>query len=138
MSKKVKVNYVRWELVPVYNEVYIDEKELEEISKIDDDYERLEYIEDFLRDDEFIYTSQDTDWESPDYDGELNKFYTKHNEHSIYVSSAINIDDIYISKDFNKSITSEINELEDGYNLLEIHNVNSVIRDRKLNKILGQ
>jgi hypothetical protein len=136
MKNKVKVNYLRWELVPVYNEVYIDEDELKEISKIDCDEERMEYIEDLLRDNEFIWTSQDTDWDSPDYNGELDKFYIKNNEHSIYVSSIIEIDGNTVCKDFSTYIEKEVNEILEEYNSLEVYTISSIIRDKKLNKIL--
>ena len=131
MSKKVKVNYVRWELTPVYNELYIDEKQLKEISEIECEDERMEYLEDILgNSNEFIWTGN---WETGD---ELDKFYIKNNEHSLYVSSVIEIDNNVVVKDFNTSIEKDINEIFEEYKLLEVYDVNSIIRDRKINNLL--
>ena len=41
-SNKVKIESVRWELTPIYNEKYIDEDELKLLSEIDDEDELLE------------------------------------------------------------------------------------------------
>lgn len=137
MSKKIKVNYLRWELVPVYDEIYIDEEELKEMSKIDCDEERLEYIEDlFLSSDEFIWTNEDTDFDNPDYNGDLDKFYIKNNEYSIYVSSIIKIDDNIVAKDFSVDIEKEMNDILEEHNSLKVIKINSIVRDIKLNKIL--
>ena len=133
-NKKVKVTYLRWELSPVYNEVYIDEEELKQISEIDCDDERLEYIEDLLTGPEFIWTCEDTDIYMET--GELDKHYIENNEYSIYVSSVIRIDDDVVSKNFNTYIEKEMNELSDELYSLEVSNIKSIIRDRKLNKIL--
>lgn len=135
-NKKVKINYVRWELVPVYNEKYVDEEVLKEINNIEDDDERCEFIEDLLNNEnEFIWTSQDTNWDSPDYNGELDKFYIKSNEHSIYISSSIQIDNTTISKDFDENINKDINKLKKEYNSLTVYDVKSIIRDRKLREL---
>lgn len=105
-KEKIKIKRVIWELAPIITEKYIDEDELKMLSEIDDYDEQLEYIDDILGEvDDFIYTSEGTDYLSPYYEeGELNKFYIKSNEHSIYITSSISIDNITVSTYFDNDV----------------------------------
>jgi hypothetical protein len=135
-SKKIKIESVRWELTPIFNEKYIDEDDLKSLSEIDDDDELLENLEDILRDGDFIYTSEGTDYLNDDYNGELNKIYVKSNEHSIYLTSAISIGNTTISTYIDNLMNKQIEELIKEHNSLKVESIKSIIRDIKIEKLL--
>lgn len=135
-SNKVKIESVRWELTPIYNEKYIDEDELKLLSEIDDEDELLENLDDLLRDGDFIYSGDGIDY-FDNFSGEveLSKIYIKNNEHSIYLTSAIKIDNTYISAYMDTNyINEEIQNLMKEHNSLKIESIKSIIRDIKLKK----
>ena len=135
-NKKVKIESVRWELTPIFNEKYIDENELKTLSEIEDEDELVEVLEDILRDGDFIYTSEGTDYLSGDYNGELNKIYVKNNEHSIYLTSAISIGNTTISTSIDNLMNKQIEELIKEHNSLKVESIKSIIRDIKIEKLL--
>lgn len=114
-----------------------DEDDLKLLSEIDDEDELSENLQDILGDKEFIYTAEETDYLSTNYNGQLNKIYIKSNEHSIYLTSAINIGNTIISAYIdNTAINKEIEGLIKEHNSLKVQSIKSIIRDRKIEKIL--
>lgn len=132
----IKVKMVRWELTPIFTEVYIEEDELKLLSEINDRDELYETLEDILGNDEYIYTSEGTDYSSYDWNGELKKFYIPTNEHSIYLTSLITIDDIPVSKYIDERVNEEIEDLKKEQNSLKVEDIKSIIRDKKIEEIL--
>jgi hypothetical protein len=144
-QEKLKLTYVRWELYPVYKEVYINKDELEKIEHIKDIDYKLEYIEELMNENgdktPFIYTTDDKQPKDYFYAGENgteiipDKFYTKHNCKSRYLSHIIEIDDEWvISKDFD--ILNELKNYEDCHNRIEVSTIKQVLRDSSINKII--
>jgi hypothetical protein len=143
-NKKVKVKSLRWELVPVYKEIYIDVETLEEVEYDEDELEDFFENEVLGEERDFIYTSDFDDdyYNNADYKkilkGELEKFYTKHNEWAVYLSSTITIDDKYtVLKDYDKEwIDKQLQEISSEFNELEVVDIKTILRDRKIDTLL--
>jgi hypothetical protein len=140
-SKKYLLTRTEYQIVPVYQEFCLTEKEMFEMLKeYGDTKEDFEDFGEFLdteaqsRDcEDFIYTAANCD--TPHWDGQLTKTIQPHNEWQEVMSIVWSINNKPVSKYWRGD--EEFKKLENDTKDLQVFEPQSIIRNSKINKLIG-
>lgn len=131
-KEKITLTRIEYDLIEVYRTIEIDINELEDLSKIEDEDELYEELNDrFYESDRIIY-----------YAGDDNNDYGKiipHNENSHPMGDITLIDDMCIDFNINNDILigKKQTKIHDFSNTID-GDIKSYLRNRKLNNLLNE
>lgn len=131
-KEKITLTRIEYDLIEVYRTIEIDINELEDLSKIEDEDELDEELNDrFYESDRIIY-----------YAGDDNNDYGKiipHNENSYPMGDITLIDDMCIYFNINNDILigKKQTKIHDFSNTID-GDIKSYLRNRKLNNLLNE